>query len=100
MERIHPDDRPLFEQALARAVREGSIFDLEYRITLPDGSVRRLQSLGQPDITESGEREFVGTVMDITERRRAEEALSNAQAELARVARLTTMGELVASHCP
>ena len=96
-ERIHPDDRPLLEQALARAVREGSIFDLEYRITLPDGSVRRLQSLGQPDITEAGEREFVGTVMDITERRRAEEALSNAQAELARVARLTTMGELVAS---
>ena len=41
--------------------------------------------------------EFVGTVMDVTERKRAEEALRNAQAELARITRLTTMGELAAS---
>jgi C4-dicarboxylate-specific signal transduction histidine kinase len=53
--------------------------------------------MGQPDITESGELEFIGTVMDITERRHADEALRNTQAELARVARLTTLGELVAS---
>jgi C4-dicarboxylate-specific signal transduction histidine kinase len=45
----------------------------------------------------SGDLEFVGTVMDITERRRAEEALRSAQADLARVARLTTLGELAAS---
>jgi C4-dicarboxylate-specific signal transduction histidine kinase len=55
-----------------------------------------LQSVGQPD-TEARGLEFVGAVMDVTERKRAEEALRNAQAELARVARLTTMGELVAS---
>ncbi|SEE73765.1 PAS domain S-box-containing protein [Rhizobiales bacterium GAS191] len=97
MERIHPEDRPSSEQALERAVRERSRFQREYRIVLPDGSVKHLQSVGQPDITASGDLEFVGTVMDITERRRAEEALRNAQAELARVARLTTMGELVAS---
>jgi C4-dicarboxylate-specific signal transduction histidine kinase len=53
--------------------------------------------VGQPDVTESGDLEFVGTVMDITERRYADEALRSAQAELARVARLTTMGELAAS---
>src|SRR5580704_14289484 len=68
-----------------------------YRIVLPDGSVKHLQSVGQPDIGASGDLEFVGTVMDITERRHAEEALRNAQAELTRVARLTTMGELAAS---
>ena len=56
-----------------------------------------LQSVGQPDSTGSSDLEFVGTVMDITERKRAEEALRNAQAELVRVARLTTMGELLAS---
>jgi PAS domain S-box-containing protein len=77
-ERIHTEDRPLLDQAL-------------------DGAVRQLQSVGLPDITESGELEYVGTVIDITERRHAEEALRSAQAELARVARLTTMGELVAS---
>jgi len=97
MERIHADDGPSLEQAIERAMRERSRFQHEYRIVLPDGSVRHVQSVGQPDITESGDLEFVGTVMDITERRHAEEALRNAQVELARVARLTTMGELAAS---
>jgi C4-dicarboxylate-specific signal transduction histidine kinase len=64
---------------------------------LPDGSVKYLQAVGQPDSTGFGDLEFVGTVMDMTERRRAEEALRNAQGELIRVARLTTMGELLAS---
>jgi C4-dicarboxylate-specific signal transduction histidine kinase len=97
MARIHSEDRPSFEQALDRAVRERSRFQHEYRIALPDGSVKHLQTVGQPDIPDSGAPEFVGTVMDITERKRAEEALRNAQAELAHVTRLTTMGELAAS---
>jgi PAS domain S-box-containing protein len=97
MERIHAEDRPSFEQAIQRAVRERSRYQHEYRIVLPDGSVKHLQSVGQPDVTESGDLEFVGTVMDITERRHAEEALRSAQAELARSARLATMGELAAS---
>jgi PAS domain S-box-containing protein len=97
MERIHPEDRPSFEQVLDQALRDRSRFQHEYRIALPDGSVKYLQSVGQPDSTESGDLEFVGTVMDMTERRHAEEALRSAQAELIRVARLTTMGELLAS---
>jgi PAS domain S-box-containing protein len=97
MERIHAEDRPSLEQALNRAVRERSRFAHEYRIVVPDGSVRHLQSVGEPDTAGPGDLEFVGTVMDITERRRAEEALENAQAELARVARLTTLGEFAAS---
>jgi signal transduction histidine kinase len=52
--------------------------------------------VGQHD-TEASDLEFVGAVMDVTERRRAEEALENVQAELARVARLTTLGEFAAS---
>jgi PAS domain S-box-containing protein len=96
MERVHPEDRPSFEQVVEQAMHERSRFEHEYRIALPDGSVKHLQSVGQPD-TEARDLEFVGTVMDVTERRRAEEALRNAQAELARVTRLTTMGELVAS---
>jgi signal transduction histidine kinase/GAF domain-containing protein len=96
-DRIHPEDRPSVEQVLDQAVRERSRFQNEYRIALPDGEVKYLQSVGQPDSTVSDSLEFVGTVMDITERRRADEALRNAQSELVRVARLTTMGELVAS---
>ena len=97
MERIEPDDRVAFARTLEIAVRDKSPFQMEYRITLPDGTAKRLQSVGRPDITPFGELEFVGTVMDITERRRAEEALRDAQADLAHVARLTTMGQLVAS---
>src|SRR5271163_743597 len=97
MSRVQPEDRPAFEHALDQAVRNRSRFQHEYRNALPDGSVKYLQSVGQPDSTEGSDLEFVGTVMDITERRRAEEALRNAQAELIRVARLTTMGELLAS---
>jgi signal transduction histidine kinase/ligand-binding sensor domain-containing protein len=97
LERVHAEDRPSFEQAFQRAVRERSRFQHEYRIVLPDRSVKHLQSVGQPEVTESGDLEFVGTVVDITERRSAEEALRSTQAELARVARLATMGELAAS---
>ena len=96
IKRIHPEDRPSVQQVLERAVRERSRFQYEYRIILPDGSVKHVQSVAQPD---PGARDltFIGTVMDVTERRRADEAVRNAQAEFARVARLTTMGELVAS---
>jgi PAS domain S-box-containing protein len=97
VERIAPDDRAAFEDVLARAVRQRTRFQYEYRILLPDGSVKHLQSMGRPDVTVSGEPEYVGVVMDVTERRQAEEALRDAQAELTRVARLTTMGELAAS---
>jgi PAS domain S-box-containing protein len=97
MGRIHPEDRPSVEQVITRAARERRPFQQEYRIALPHGEVRHLQSVGRPTCTASGDLEFVGTVMDITERRLAEEALGDAQADLARVARLTTLGELAAS---
>ena len=98
LERIHPKDRPFVEQTVDRAVRERSDLKMDYRIVLTDGSTKYLQSLGHPVIRESGDLvEFVGTVMDVTERKRAEEALREAQAELAHVTRVTTLGELTSS---
>ena len=73
MERIHPEDRGPFEELLNRAVQDKSDFENHYRIVLPDGSIKFLRSLGQALVSSSGELEFIGTVMDVTDLKRAEE---------------------------
>jgi PAS domain S-box-containing protein len=97
-ERVHSEDRPQVQQTLDRAIHERSGFSYEFRIVLPDGSIKYLHGVGRPVVNGAGEvDEYIGTNMDITARKRAEEALRSTQAELARVARLTMMGELAAS---
>jgi PAS domain S-box-containing protein len=97
-ERLHPEDRSLVQKTLDEAIRERSGFSLEFRIVLPDGSIKHLHGLGHPVLTAAGDLDdYIGTTMDITERKRGEDALRTAQADLTRVARLTTMGELAAS---
>jgi predicted ATPase/signal transduction histidine kinase/PAS domain-containing protein len=73
MERIHPEDRFSFEEILNRAVRDKSDYEYDYRIVLPDRSIKFLRSVGQALVNPSGELEFIGTVMDITDLKRAEE---------------------------
>jgi PAS domain S-box-containing protein len=98
LERIDPNDRTFVEQTIDRAIRERSDLEMDYRIVLSDGSTKYLQSLGHPVVAEDGGLVgLIGTVMDVTERKEAEDALHKAQAELAHVTRVMTMGELVAS---
>jgi PAS domain S-box-containing protein len=98
LERIHPKDLNFVEHAIDLAVRERSEFEVNYRIVLTDGSTKYLQSVGHPVVGEHGDLTgLIGTVMDVTERKHADDALRNAQAELAHVTRVTTMGQLVAS---
>jgi PAS domain S-box-containing protein len=73
MERIHPEDRAPFEELLNRAVQDKSDFENHYRIVLPDGSMKFLRSVGQALVSSSGELEFIGTVVDVTDLKRAEE---------------------------
>jgi PAS domain S-box-containing protein len=97
-ERIHPEDRPVVEQEYWAAQLKKAEFQADFRIVLPDGAVKNIYSVGHPILNQSGDIvEFVGAAMDVTERKRAEEALRQAQADLAHVSRVTTMGELVAS---
>ena len=96
-DRIHPEDRPGFDDMLEKAVREGSNFEWDFRIVTPDGSTKYLHSMGHLTAYGAENTEFVGTIMDVTERRAAEEALRGALGDLERASRLNTMGQLTAS---
>jgi PAS domain S-box-containing protein len=98
LERIHPDDRARRQLAIDQAINDHSECEVEYRLLLPGGATKHVHSVGHPVFDASGNlAQFVGSSTDITERRQAEEALRQAQAELARISRITTMGELTAS---
>src|SRR6476469_3550212 len=55
LETVHPEDRSTIGQNLDRAVREKSGFDMEFRIALADGSIKHVQGVGRPVLSESGE---------------------------------------------
>jgi len=97
LQRTHPEDRTLVRPVIARALQEKSDFDFECRLQMPDGSIKYLQVVAHASAAKSGNVEFVGAVMDVTERKWAQEALEKAQAELAHVARVATLGEMMAS---
>ncbi len=98
MQRIHPEDRARWQGAIDRAIDQRSDFEVEFRLLFPDGTVKYLQAIGHPVFGTSGDLiEFTGSSTDVTERTRAEEALRQAQADLARANRVTTLGELTAS---
>jgi NO-binding membrane sensor protein with MHYT domain/signal transduction histidine kinase len=97
LQRVHPEDMAQVKQTIERAARDGKDFDHEYRLVMLDGSVKYVHVVAHGLRGESGSIEFVGAVMDVTGRKRAEEALRQAQADLAHVSRVTTMGELTAS---
>src|SRR5206468_8167768 len=97
-ERVHPDDRIGLQRTFESSIRDKRDFEQEFRIVTPDGSIRHLHGVGHAILTKPNELvEFIGSTMDITERQRAEAALQEARAELERVTRVTTMGELAAS---
>jgi len=97
LQRVHPEDAVHVKQTIESASTNGKDFEHEYRLVMPDNSVKYVHVVAHALNDKSRKVEFVGAVMDVTERKRAEEALREAQANLARVSRVTTMGELTAS---
>jgi len=100
-QRIHPDDQPGFRELVQTAIREKSEWETDYRIVHPDGPVSDIHVVGHPVLSTSGHLvEFVGTVIDVTERRRHEEErarLRQLEADLAHINRVSTLGEMAAS---
>jgi len=73
---IHPDDATLLDDTFRKAIQNGSFYELEHRIVRPDGSVRVVQDLARPYFDADGKLiKYIGTTLDITERRQTEEAL-------------------------
>src|SRR6266436_2518611 len=85
-QRVHPEDRDRTDARFARVVNEKvDSFD-EYRVLLPDGTIKHVNSSGHPVLDGNGELiEVIGTATDVTERKRAEEALREREAKIRRL---------------
>src|SRR3984893_18772741 len=92
LQRAHPDDVGLVKDALERAAQGGSDFDYEHRLLMPDGSIKHLHDLAHCFRDSAGNAEVVGAIMDITERKVAEEAIRRSEAYLAEAQRLSHTG--------
>jgi PAS domain S-box-containing protein len=101
LRRVHPEDLDKFRQAFDRAIREKGDIEVEFRIVLPDGTVKYALGIGHLVLNANGEIvEAVGTAVDITERKRAEEErerLRKLETDLAHINRVSMLGELAAS---
>ena len=95
--RVHPEDLLTVQQLVNQALRDATNLGFEHRLLMADGTVKHVQIVMEAVGHDLGSHEFVGTVMDITERKQAEEAVLKAQAELAHVSRVATIGELTTS---
>jgi formate hydrogenlyase transcriptional activator len=83
IQRIHPDDQPAFRESAERARYNKLDEEIEYRIVHPGGAVRDIHSIGHPVFSPCGDLiEYTGTVIDVTERRAAEERIRGQEAEL------------------
>jgi len=96
-ELVHPEDVPLMNEQIAQARDRGTDLDFELRLETPDGSLRYLRMNAYQNRDAAGRIEYVGAIQDVTERRRAEEAIASVRSELAYMTRVASMGALTAS---
>lgn len=97
--RLHPDDRDRVLAGVQLAFTEKKGYSHSYRIVLPDGTVKYLDSIGEPVLSASGELvEVVATQIDVTERKRAEQALRDSEYKLRQI--IDTVPGLIWSNEP
>jgi PAS domain S-box-containing protein len=100
LQRIHPDDREIANKEAFEALRQKRKYAIEFRIVLPDGTIKYLESTGHPLLSADGVPEMIATQIDVTERKLAQaehEKLRQLESDLAHMNRLSIMGELTAS---
>jgi two-component system, LuxR family, sensor kinase FixL len=97
-DRVHPEDRALRDSAVKRAIETQSGYEIEYRVLLPDGTLRWIGSRGRCVTGENGTgARLIGVSIDITPRKIAEAEALRHREELGHLSRVAVMGELTAS---
>jgi len=97
--RVHPEDVSLLEKMkmVNQARGGGRDFEWQYRLLMPDQTIKYLHAVSRAIRGRDGQLEYIAAVQDVTARRMAEDALAKARSELAKVARVTSLGVLTAS---
>ena len=95
--RVHPEDLTLYEKMVEQARNGADDFEWQYRLLMPDQSIKCMHAVAHATRDQSGQLEYIAAVRDITARRLADEALDKARLELAHVARVMSLGALTAS---
>jgi PAS domain S-box-containing protein len=97
--RVHPEDVSLIEKMkmVDQAQDSASDFEWQYRLLMPDHSIKYMHAVARAIRDHDGQLEYIAVVQDVTTRRMSEEALAKARSELAKVARVTSLGVLTAS---
>jgi formate hydrogenlyase transcriptional activator len=89
LNRNHPEDAKRIQEQFERSEIQKTDYEANYRIVLPDGSIKHLHAVGHPIVNEKGDlSEFVGTVMDVTAAKQAEEKLRQSRSELRQILEL------------
>jgi len=97
--RVHPEDISLIEKMkkVDQASGDDTAFEWQYRLMMPNRSIKYLHAVANVIRDRDGQREYIAVVQDVTARRRSDEALDQARSDLARVARVMSLGTLAAS---
>ncbi|PYK28034.1 MAG: hypothetical protein DME59_03290 [Verrucomicrobia bacterium] len=99
-QRIHPEDLPKWQAAVDRAISKKSDYEVEYRVVLPGGITKHVHSIGHPILSASGDVvQFMGSVTDITERKRAEALFAGEKRLLEMIATGVLLKEIMKELC-
>jgi PAS domain-containing protein len=85
LQQTYPDDRNRVQQVVENAARDGKDFDVKYRISIPNGSIKHLRAIARVPNTSAGDLEYVGAVTDITAAKEAEDKLRQSEVELRQI---------------
>ena len=95
--RVHPDDVTLYEKMIEQAPNGGKDFEWQYRLMMPDHSIKYLQAVARATRDRDGQLEYIAAIQDVTARRQSEDARDKARSELTHVARMMSLGTLAAA---